>query len=109
EPKRFAREAKTSDAPRLRFVHENAENDRMQVQMQMAIDVVERQSRGCEARELSANFGAELFAQTALEKVANTDAHRIVIELPVRVHQAGNLLLRQRGTAAQQREVQADA
>ena len=36
---------------------------RMQMQMQMAVDVVERQAGGVEFFKLRVNFGAELFAQ----------------------------------------------
>ena len=42
---------------------------RMQMQMQMAVDVVERQAGGAEFFKLRVNFGAQLFAQAAFEKI----------------------------------------
>ena len=44
----------------VRVFHQDFENDRMQMQMQMAVDVVERQAGGVEFFKLRVDFGAEL-------------------------------------------------
>ena len=56
--------------------HQNFENGRMQMQMQMAVDVVERQAGGAELFKLRVDFGAKLFAQAALEKITHAGADR---------------------------------
>ena len=81
----------------------------MQMQVQMAVDVVERQAGGVEFFKLRVDFGAQLFAQAALEKIAQTGADGLVAEFAARIDQAGNFFRRQRGMAHQQRQVQADA
>ena len=55
------------------------------------------------------DFGAQLFAQVALEKITQADADRIVAEFAARVDEAGNFFRRQRGMSHQQSEMQADA
>ena len=65
------------DAELLRIFHQNFENDRMQMQMQMAVDVVERQAGGVEFFKLGVDFGAQLFAQAALEKIAQAGRDRV--------------------------------
>ena len=83
--------------------------DRMQMQMQMAVDVVERQTGGVEFFKLRVDFGAELFAQAALEKIIHAGADGRIAEFAARVDEAGNFFRRQRGMSHQQSEVQADA
>ena len=61
----------------VRVFHQDLENDRMQVQVQMAVDVVERQAGGVEFFKLRVDFGAQLFAQAALEKITQADADGI--------------------------------
>ena len=81
----------------------------MQMQMQMAVDVVERQAGGAESFKLRVDFRAQLFAQAAIEKITETDADGVVGKFAARVDQAGNFFRRQRGMSAQQSQMQADA
>jgi hypothetical protein len=46
----------------------------MQMQVQMAVNVVERQAGGMEPFKLRVDFGPELFAQAAIEKITKTGA-----------------------------------
>ena len=52
--------------------------DRMQVQMQVAVDVVERQAGGVEFFKLGVDFRAQLFAQAAIEEITQAGADRVV-------------------------------
>ena len=79
------------------------------MQVQMAVDVIERQAGGSEAGELLVNFRAQLFAQSTLEKITKANARRIFAELTARIDEAGDFFRRQRGTSAEQCEMQADA
>ena len=56
----------------------------MQVQVQMAVDVVERQAGGAELLKLRVNLPPQLLAQTALEEIAEPGAGGVVGEFPVR-------------------------
>ena len=69
--------------------------DRMQMQMQMAVDMVERQAGGVEFFKLRVDFGAKLFAQAALEKIAHADADGRIAEFAACVDEAGNFFRRQ--------------
>ena len=79
------------------------------MQVQMAVDMVERQAGGAEFFKLGVDFGAQLFAQIALEKITEAGSDRFVAEFTARVDEAGNLFRRQRGMSHQQSQMQADA
>src|SRR5258708_10648649 len=53
----IAREPHLSNTELLRIFHENFENGRVQMQMQMAVDVVERQAGCMEFFKLRVDFG----------------------------------------------------
>ena len=57
--------------------HQDAEHGRMQVQVQMAVDVVQGQAGGAEPLKLRVNFLPQLLAQTALEEIAEAGAGRV--------------------------------
>ena len=76
--KTVAGEPHPADAEFLRVFHQNAENGWMQMQMQMAVDVVERQAGGAEFFKLRVDFGPELFAQAALEKITEAGGDGVV-------------------------------
>ena len=56
EPKGVARQTQPPDAERGGIVHQDAEHHRMQVQMQMAVDVIQRQAGGVEPFKLRVDF-----------------------------------------------------
>ena len=71
--------------------HQDAEYGRVQVQVQVAVDVVERQPGSAELLKLRVDFPPQLLAQAALEEIAEPGAGRVVAEFPSRVHQSRNL------------------
>ena len=81
----------------------------MQMQMQVAVDMIERQAGGAEFFKLRVNFGPELLLEAALEKIAKTGCDGIFRKFTARVDEAGNFFRRQCGAPAQQRQMQADA
>src|SRR5271170_2732801 len=95
-----------ADAKFVRIFHQDIENDRMQMQMQMAVDVVEWQAGGVELFKLRVDFRAKLFAEVAFEKIIQSDADRTVEKFTACIDEAGNFSWRQRGTALQQSQVQ---
>ena len=50
----------------------------MQMQVQVAVDVVEGQAGGAELLKLRVNFPPQRLAQTALEEIAEPGARRVV-------------------------------
>src|ERR1043166_5472929 len=70
QEQRIERQTQSLDAELDGILHEEAEDGGVQVEVQMAVDMVERQAGVAEFPELSVDFGAQLFAQGALEKVA---------------------------------------
>jgi len=97
------------DAEPLRVCHQDAKHDRVQVQMQMAVDVVEGRPVARNFSNCALNFGPELLLEAALEKITKNRWHGIFRKFTARVDEAGNFFRWQRGVSAQQREMQADA
>ena len=90
--------------------HQDAEHGRVQVQVQMAVDVVQRQAGGAELLETARGSPPQLLAQAAAGRNSGTRRRPgCRLNSPLRVDQAGNLLGRQGGMAAQQGQVQAHA
>ena len=81
----------------------------MQVQVQVAVDVVQGQAGGAELLKLGVNLAPQRLAQTALEEVAEPGARRVVAEFTSGVHQPGNCVGRQGRMAAQQGQMQPHA
>lgn len=95
QPERIEGQAQALEAELARISHQEAEHGRMQVQVQMAVDVVEGQTGGVELLKLGVNFPSQWLAQTALEEIAEAGAHRVVAEFPFRIHQSWNVFGRQ--------------
>ena len=104
-----ARESQALDAERRGVFHQNLKNRGMQMQVQMAVDMVKRQAGGAEFCKLRVNFRAQLFAQAALKKITKTGGDGIVAEPAARIGQTGDFSRRQGGFTAKQRQVQANA
>jgi hypothetical protein len=108
-PQRVERKPQVLDAKLGGVGHQDAEYGGMQVQVQVAIDVIERQPGGAELSELGVNFLPQLLAQAPVKEVTEAGARRVGGELPLRVYEPGNFCGRQGGMAAEQRQVQSDA
>lgn len=98
----IARKSKMANAERFGIFHQDVEDDGVQMQMQMAIYVIERQARGMKFFKLRVDFGSELFAQAALKKVGHADADRTVGKFGPRIDEAGNFTGREGGMALQE-------
>src|SRR5260221_5577115 len=105
----ITREPQVTGAERVCILQQDFKNNGMQVQVQMAVDVVERQAGGVEPRELRVDLGAKLFTQAALEEIIHADADGAVAKFALRIDEPGDLFRRQGGMAHQQREMQTDA
>ena len=75
----------------------------------MAIDMVERQAGRAKFFKLCVDFGAELFAQSMVEKIAHADGDGAVAEFTTLVDQAGDFFRRQGGFATEERQMQTHA
>ena len=79
------------------------------MQVQMAVNVVERQAGGVEFFKLGMDFGAQWLAQIALEKITEAGCNRVAGKFTARVDEAGNFFRRERGMSHQQGQMQANA
>src|SRR5437879_4536556 len=75
QPEEIACQTKARDALVARVVHQNPEDDRMQMKVQMAVDVVEREAGRAEFPELDLDFAFQLRTQVFAEKVARSEEH----------------------------------
>src|SRR6185295_12299147 len=78
QPERIARETQVREARGRRRIHENTEHGGMQVQMQMAVDVVQLQARGVKPGKLGGDFRGQLRSQRGPQEVTKSDADRVV-------------------------------
>ena len=106
QAKRIKGEPEPFDAELGRIFHQQAEHHRVQMHVQMAVDVVQREAGGPESLKLRVNFLAQRLAQVALEIIPEPGSGGVVGEFAIGVHQPGNLLGGQCGMAAQQGQVQ---
>src|SRR6185369_16423576 len=97
-----------SDAPFHGVLHQNLKNDRVQMQMQMAVDVIQRQAGGPKLLELSREFAAQLRAQGLLHKIAETGFRWSIAEVSLSIDQTGDFFFRPLRVAADQSQVQSD-
>ena len=74
----------------------------MQMQVEMAIDMIQRQCRGTEFLELSMNFRPQLLAQRLVEKITESDFGGVIAEFFCRVYQTRDFFRWQSGMAAKQ-------
>jgi hypothetical protein len=97
------------DVHRLALLHQDPEHHRVEMQVEVAVNMIQRKTSLAKLCELSPDFGAQLFVQTLPEEISQAGAHRVVAEAALGVNQAGNLLRRQGRVSQQQRQVQAHA
>jgi hypothetical protein len=109
QPERVEGQANTLDTELLSILHQEIKNHRVQVQVQVAVDVVEFESRSPESLKLGMHFATQLLAQTALKEISKTSAGGIVRKLPVGIDQARYFGCWQGGMTAEEGQVQPDA
>jgi hypothetical protein len=109
EPEGIKGQSKALESELTSVLHQKIENGGMQMQVQVAIDMVQRQTGGAELFKLGVNFRAQLLAEALLEKIAKRRAGGIIAEFHVPINQAGYLFRRRSGMPAQKSEVEANA
>jgi hypothetical protein len=106
---RFVRHAHRRQTVLARHLEDDAENGRMQVHVALRVDVIERQARRRERRELRADLVLELTAHARMEEVADAGAGKVRAEHPVAVDEIGDALGREQRPSFDDHDVQADA
>src|SRR5947209_15952760 len=74
QPQRIGRQPQTIDAQNFRVFHQDAENRRVQMHVQMAIHMIERQATGSKTGELLMDLGAQLFLESPTKKIGTARA-----------------------------------
>src|SRR3954471_8468927 len=97
----IAGQAQVPDAEGVGIIHQDLENGWMEVQMQVAIDMVERETGGLEFFELGMDLGAQWSLQPAIEKIFHPGAGGIVRELVAGIDQARDLFGTEGGMTVQ--------
>src|SRR5215472_5390119 len=81
----------------------------MQMEVKMAIDMIEGQPRFAEFLELRVKFRSELLTQAWLVEIAKAGCCRAIGELPLRIDQPRNLVGGKRGMAEQQCQMKSNS
>ena len=102
EPKRIEGQTQTLEAQCARVAQEDAQDRRVHVEVEMAIDVVQRQAACAELFKLGVDLGAQLFAQLALKKITPAASNGVILKTSIGAHEARNLFRRQSRVAAEQ-------
>src|ERR1051326_2296458 len=95
QPEWIERQTQALDAQGACVAQENAQDYRVHVEMEMAIDVVKRQAGCAKLFKLSVDFGAQLFAQFTVEKITPAATNRVVVKTALGADQTRNLFRRQ--------------
>src|SRR5437870_2283097 len=77
-PERFTSQPHVTDAELLRVIEQYFPDRGMQMQVQMAIDVVEFQARGAEFFKLRVDFLSQFVVEASPEKISDADFRRAV-------------------------------
>src|ERR1051326_8343961 len=110
QPEAVASETEMRDTPIPGAPHQYSEYDRVQMKVEMAVDVVEEKPGRAESVELRLDFPLELRPQClAATKVAQAARYRVVAEIATGINQAGNGAGGQRRSSADHADVQPDA
>src|SRR5689334_16615623 len=106
EPEGIKGQPEAFDSKLFGILHQNRKDCRVQMQMQMAIDMIERELRSAKFFELRVNLGPQLLAQAPPEEIAKTRRRGAVGEFLLRVDEARDAPLRQCGVTEQQRQME---
>src|SRR5438034_201803 len=77
EPAGVPGEAQPFYSESFGFLHQEGEDGGVEVEVQVAVDVIEGEAGGAKFLELGLDFAAQLFAQVALEKIAPAGPGRV--------------------------------
>src|SRR6266571_3345010 len=109
KPEWLASQPRPPDAPAVGIQHEDPENDRVQVEMEMSVHVIERKRGRGKLLELGRHLCFQLRRQSPMRVIAEPRCHGAVAELVFTVDQAGNFFRGQCRTAANERQMEAHA
>jgi hypothetical protein len=102
------RPAHLAEAIFFDLLHHDREYGGVEVEMQMAVHLVEGEAGGVKSFELGGDFGAELFAEVAVREITEPSAGGVGTEISFGINEARNAVVGQGGAAAKQGQVQAD-
>ena len=105
----LVRQAHRLHAEVLADAQDQSEDARVDVEMLVRVDVIERQARGLEGAELGPDLALELRACARQQEVAHAVEEQPVAKAAVRVHQRRNVCRRQQRRAIGQHQVQPHA
>src|ERR1700722_13034724 len=80
QPERVPGQAHTPDVELIGVLHEDAKDGGMQMQMLVAVYMVEREAGAVKSFKLGVYFAAQLLVQFASEEITPTDGSRPVFE-----------------------------
>ena len=86
-------------------MHEDSKNGRVQMDVQMAVDVIERQAGGVEFCELRGDFVFELFDKVLFEEIAHSGRCGGIGKLAFVIDKPRNLLRGKRAGSAEECQV----
>src|SRR5438093_5500721 len=109
QAEKIARQAEMRDVPVARALHQDAEDGRVQVKMEMAVHVVEREAGREEFTQLGFDFAFDLRAQALLEKISEAGCDRVIAEISSAIDQARDFPRLERGPGEDQTQVESDA
>src|SRR6266498_2926156 len=78
QPAAVAGQPQAPDAPGPGVFQQDLQDNRVEVKVQVAVDVVELETRGAKSLELRGDFVAELRTKSPVEKVAGADGDGVV-------------------------------
>jgi hypothetical protein len=105
----FERQAHRTHAVFAADLENQRQHRRVQMEMLVRVDVIERQPGRGESIELRANLARKLRAHGGQEEEPEPVADHRIAETAIRADERGNRLVRQRRRAVGKHEVQADA
>src|SRR6185295_17855997 len=92
QPEAITRQPEMRDPPVPRVFHQDREDGRVQMKMQVAVDVVESQAACVKLCELRFNFTFELRAQAFAKEISKPGRDRAVAETSPVIDQPGDFL-----------------
>src|ERR1044071_3687899 len=108
EPEGIKCKTKSIDSELSGVGHQNSKYRWMQVQVEMSVYMIHRQTGLGDPLKLLVNFSSQLLAQSATKEVARAYSERALVKFTDPVHQAGNFFLGQSGVAAKECQVKAN-
>ena len=98
-------ESQRADVPLVEHFGKNREHGRVQVKVEMTVDVVQNQTGGSKSRELRFDFIPQLLLGGPGEEIGHSGGNRRIAKTTARIDERWNSGGRQCGAAAAERQV----